>query len=220
MDALHELGVTAVFLAWESGSDRILKLMHKNINQEMIFQTFRLLAEKYPQITVSGGGMIGNPTETRDEMTQTVKTAVKLHSIHPNCHIFLQLYLPLPGTEFLELAVSEGMARPNRPEDWAYRDPYWNRNCQIDWLPWATNKDKKMLSKHLDRYYRRITKIRRGGRITQFVLRLFSDIAAYRHNHLFFVGSEIDIWLFEKLVLLRREFQRLSYALRQSRKPK
>jgi len=209
MKVLQDLGVTAVFLAWESGVDRILKLMHKDINQEIIFKTIQLLADKYPQITCSGGAIIGNPTETLDEIRQTVKTAVKIRSIHSNFHTFLQLYLPLPGTEFLELAVSEGMARPTSSEEWAYRDPFWNKTCQIDWLPWATSEHKQMLV-DLNRYYCRIIQVRKGGRIAQFIIKLFSVVAAFRLNHLCFIGSEIDIWLFEKLIHLRRKFLRVT----------
>ena len=209
MKVLDEFNVTAVFLAWESGVDRILKLMHKNINQEAIFHTVRLLAEKYPQITCSGGGMIGNPTETLEEIQQTVKTAMKLRLIHPNCHFFLQLYLPLPGTEFLDLAVSEGMVNPERTEDWAHRDPFLNKNCQIDWLPWATGKQKHMFVT-LDFYSRQPRNLRRGGKLTQMVTGLFSGIAKYRYNHLFFAGSGIDMWLFDKLLSLRRAFLKLT----------
>ena len=205
MKVLFEFNVTAVFLAWESGVDRILELMHKDINQEIIFNTVRLLAENYPQITCSGGGMIGNPTETMEEIQQTIKTAVKLRSIHPNCNIFLQLYLPLPGTEFLELAVSEGMARPEKSEDWAHRDPLLTKNCQIDWLPWVTDKQKKFLAT-LDFYSRQPRDLRRGGRLTQMVTALFSTIARYRYNHQFFLGCRIDMLFFDKLSSIRSKF--------------
>ena len=207
MKALDEFKATSIFLAWESGVDRILRLMRKGISREIIFQTIRFLADKYPHITYSGGGIIGSPTETWEEIRQTVKTAVEMRSIHPNCNIFLQLYLPLPGTDFLDLAVREGMTRPERTEEWAYRDPFWSKRCQIDWLPWATNKQKQMLVT-LDFYSRQPRTIRAGGRPTQMVAGLFSEIARYRYNHLFFVGSEIDMWLFDKLAFLRRRFLR------------
>ena len=207
MKALDEFKATSIFLAWESGVDRILKLMRKGIKREIILQTIRFLAEKYPHITYSGGGIIGSPTETWEEIQQTVKTAVEMRSIHPNCNIFLQLYLPLPGTDFLELAIREGMTRPERTADWAHRDPFWSKNCQIDWLPWVTSKQKQLLVT-LDLYSRRTRDIKVGGRLTQMVTGLFSEIAKYRYNHLFFVGSEIDMWLFDKSASLRSRFLR------------
>ena len=203
MKVLDELDVTVIFLAWESGVDRILKLMHKDINREIIFHTVRFLAEKYPKIRCVGGGIIGNPTETLEEIQQTVKTAVELRSIHPYSAFFLQLYLPLPGTEFLELAVMQGMARPERAEDWAHHDKEWDKNCQIDWLPWATDKQKQMLVK-LDFYSTKVVNSPRGGSLEHMVMSLFYAIARYRYNHLFFLCSEMDMWLFDKLLSLRR----------------
>ena len=205
MKTLDEFGVKSIFLAWESGVDRILTLMRKDITHEIILKTARFLAEKYPHITFVGGGMIGNPTETWEEIQQTVKTAMEIRAIHPNCNIFLQLYLPLPGTDFLELAVREGMTRPVKAADWAHRDPFWSRKCQIDWLPWATDKQKRMLVK-LDQYSRRPRDVRKGSRLAQLVGDLFSAVAKYRYAHLFFAGSETEVWLFDKLAYLRGKF--------------
>lgn len=213
LGALAELDVDGVFLAWESGADRILKLMHKDIDQECILQTVRILAERYPQITCMGGAIVGNPTETRDEIRQTAATAAQLRAIHPNCHFFLQMYLPLPGTEFLRLAVQDGMEEPKRAEEWAWRDPSWNKDCVVDWLPWATSEDKRLLIE-LDRYYRHITEAKRGGPLVQFVVGLFGRVGAYRHRNLRFSGSGIDIWLFYMLLGLRKRVLNLVGLLR------
>lgn len=204
MKVLDEFNTPAVFLAWESGVDRILRLMRKDITRDIIMKMTRFLADEYPHITFSGGGIIGSPTETWEEIIATVRTASEMRSIHPNCNIALQLFLPLPGTDFLELAVQEGMERPTRAEDWASRDSLWNDQCRIDWLPWATGKQKATLTA-LVNYS--LPKLRRGGGLTKVIVNLFSLLVEYRYNHLFLSGYAIDVWLFQKLVSLRRKLR-------------
>lgn len=129
---LSDLGVRAVFFGWESGSDRILNMINKGITVNDIVRSVEILA-KYPQIKLEAQGIIGFPTETIEEVQNTMKLALKLIDIHPVIHLHISLYLPFPGNDLYELALREGFAIPENTEGWGDIN-YWGRPSWLKWV--------------------------------------------------------------------------------------
>jgi radical SAM superfamily enzyme YgiQ (UPF0313 family) len=77
----------------ESGSDRVLKLMKKNLNKEKIKEKVALLNEM--GFKTIGYFILGFPGETEEEIKETINFALKLKLYKAGFTPFL----PLPGTE-------------------------------------------------------------------------------------------------------------------------
>lgn len=86
----------------ESGVERIRSILHKNIsNSEYIHKNS--LCQKYGIITQTSF-ILGTPTETIDEMRESIRFAQKLRSNTPR---FFRM-LPIPGSELFELLKEQG----------------------------------------------------------------------------------------------------------------
>jgi radical SAM superfamily enzyme YgiQ (UPF0313 family) len=136
LEELGRLGANGIFFGWESGSDRLLRLMHKNITVDQIISCAKLVS-KYP-ISVWGSGILCLPTESRSEFNSTLRLALALFRIIRRGTIAVFPYMPLPGTEFLTLAVENGFGAPQNTVDWAKVDPQ-GPFYDITWIPWIRN---------------------------------------------------------------------------------
>lgn len=86
----------------ETGSQRLLDLIHKDITLERIRETFALT--KRVGITIRAFYMLGLPTETREESLATIAFAKELDAGWSQ----FTLFTPFPGTELYDMAVREG----------------------------------------------------------------------------------------------------------------
>lgn len=102
LELMKEAGQYLISVAVESGTDRILKKMKKGTTVEKIRENVALI--KKHGFPVAGFFILGYPTETREEMRQTVRFAKELGLIRANFFT----YLPLPGTESYNELVSSG----------------------------------------------------------------------------------------------------------------
>jgi len=115
---LAHAGTDMLHIGTESGSDRILKLVRKNCNQQDILENNRKLAQ-HPQIFLFYNFIIGLPTETMDDLRATARLWLQLVEEHPKCLIGTpNFFRPLPGTELFDLACNEwGYAPPEHLRD-------------------------------------------------------------------------------------------------------
>ncbi len=91
--AMKKAGVYYAGIGIESGNPRVLKRIKKGLNQVQVVKGIRALDRN--GIQVMGFFMFGLPTETRDEMEETVQWALqsKLH------HAQFAVFIPYPGSE-------------------------------------------------------------------------------------------------------------------------
>jgi radical SAM superfamily enzyme YgiQ (UPF0313 family) len=125
----------------ESGVDRILKLMDKRQTTQQILTKTRLLA-KYPQIMPGAPIIIGNPTETKEEVLESIRFALKLCSENPNFVFGVNLYKPLPRTDFFDMAVNLGFVPPQDVRGWENVEHKLVYKLARGWLPWFNKREE------------------------------------------------------------------------------
>lgn len=96
-------GCNKINLGIESGSERILELCNKHLNLNHARKIFDY-ARKY-RISTTAYFMMGFPTETKDDIKKTQELICELK---PNW-VYMNIWIPLPGTTFFDWAVKKGL---------------------------------------------------------------------------------------------------------------
>lgn len=140
---LKKSGAHTLKFGAESGSNRILKLMQKGICQEDTIKAN--LKAKRVGITPAFALMIGFPTETFDEINQTIDLFLRLKKDNPQAQFeVISPYTAFPGTPLYDVAIKHGLRPPEALEGW------------IDWLcdeydlegrkmPWYNYSERKKI---------------------------------------------------------------------------
>ena len=114
---MTQAGCCQVDYGVESGSDKVLKILKKGTNAQMIKKAFRIshLAGLRPTATF----MIGNPGEEKEDIEKTLRLA---REIKPHHVKFLYL-TPFPGTEIFKMAKENKWFNPkiDYSAEWSIR---------------------------------------------------------------------------------------------------
>ena len=102
LKAMKEGGLRLVVVGFETGSDQVLKNIHKGATLEQGRSLMRHCREL--GIQVHGTFMVGLPGETRETLVQSIRFACELD---PDT-IQVSLATPYPGTEFFDYCVEKG----------------------------------------------------------------------------------------------------------------
>lgn len=108
---MKEAGCWQISFGVESGSERLLKLINKNITLEQVKTSFSLT--KKVGISIRAFFMLGLPTETKEESLKTIEFA---KAIDPDWAQFT-LTTPYPGTKLYEIAKKNGEIKSNSWDD-------------------------------------------------------------------------------------------------------
>jgi len=108
---MKEAGCWQISYGVETGTQRLLDLIHKGITLERIQQTFALT--KQVGITIRAFYMLGLPTETREESLRTISFAKRLDAEWSQ----FTLCTPFPGTEMWDLSIRDGGLRSRQWSD-------------------------------------------------------------------------------------------------------
>lgn len=111
---MKKAGLVKLWIGAESGSNRILQLLKKDITVDMIRQVFRICKEE--GVDTAAFFMFGLPTETVKEMELTFELARELDS-KP---LHLAIYHPLPGTELYEKYDGEKVVKQASSREMAF----------------------------------------------------------------------------------------------------
>lgn len=133
LNKLSDMGLKMVHPGIESGSERILRLIKKGETKEVMDLANQALAKT--DIIPNYNFMIGFPSETYDDLMESVDFALKLLSDNANAEIAgFYIFVPYPGTEMFKLAVKEGFKPPEDLIGWSRFDRQHNET------PWIKDK--------------------------------------------------------------------------------
>lgn len=139
---MEEAGFYSFAIGIESGNNRILKKMGRNITKEKIREKVELIA-RTTNIKMTGFCMMGYPTETIEEMEETAEftRSLPIHKVqYGNFH-------PLPGTSIFDELVKDGY----NPEDkW---DNYQDNTISYSPKGVTPEQLKKTMEKAFKKFY-------------------------------------------------------------------
>ncbi len=116
MNLLEKSGCNDLFLGVESGSQKILDFIHKDIKVEEIIPAIKKCKEH--NIKSVDAFMIGFPTETKKEVYETINIIDKILKIDKDATTVVNMLSPYPGTEMFDLALKYGFEPPKSFEEW------------------------------------------------------------------------------------------------------
>ena len=100
LSEFRKLGLRAVIVGFESGSQRILDFIGKGTTVEQNLKAGEILHKH--KIKIIGNFMIGLPTETNDEMTETVNIANATKRTIAKAALFIR---PCPVVMFMNIVI-------------------------------------------------------------------------------------------------------------------
>lgn len=204
---LVALNVRSIFLGWESGNDRILKMINKRLTRDYILEKCRVLSE-FPQLRVDASGIIGFPTQTWEEVLENVDFAVELSRMLPSVNFNLGTYVPYPGTDLYDLALKEGFRPPDSTEGWGKYDILAG-TFRLNWLPWGTEAKRRTLYS-IDKYAKYLDRARYADNSDPFfkklAKRVLYELALWRMKRHFFAfpfETRLEQWWNQRSITRR-----------------
>ncbi len=121
IDLMVEAGAIGVNISLESGSDRMQKVMRKNLNLDKFYENARYITEKYPHVVLGLNAMHGFPTETEKEAMMTLDFIRSLKWIH---FPYLLTVRAFPNTDLEKFAREQGVPDEiiKKSQDLSYED--------------------------------------------------------------------------------------------------
>jgi len=107
-----ETGCRQVYIGAESASQKMLDYLKKDIKVEDILESAKICREFGLHLYLSF--MVGLPTQTREDVFETLDMIDRVKQIQPNSAIAIAIYLPLPGGELYSEAIKQGFNPPKR----------------------------------------------------------------------------------------------------------
>jgi anaerobic magnesium-protoporphyrin IX monomethyl ester cyclase len=141
MRALRRSGCKMIFLGAESGSDRVLREMDKQLTTAQTLELAGRLREF--DIIPEFSFVIGNPKAPEEDLRTDIEFIRKLKQINPISEIIVQHYTPTPHPDGMYGEIDGKITFPKTPEEWA--SPRWynftvRRDPKLPWLPRKTKR--------------------------------------------------------------------------------
>jgi len=138
---MQRAGVKHLHIGAESGSQRMLDLMQKDISVEQTLEVNRRLVD-FPGITPTYNFFSGVPTETDEDIKCSTNLILRLIRDNRNCLITAyNQFTPYPGTVLYDLALRHGLKPPEALEDWTSFD----QSAFVNSCPWLTPQHRRLL---------------------------------------------------------------------------
>ncbi len=184
---LADSGCDKLSCGAESGSQRILDLLRKNIKVEDVLNFVRRTKKFHIVPVVSF--MTGVPTETDVEQFETLRLIRKIASLNPEAFIAgPQNFRPYPGGQLYDMCVKQyGLKTPDSLEEWANADtlggisPPWIKRMYFNQYIWR--------SIYTATYYtpvRMLKKLKEGNMFKKMLFLCFLILSKLRFRYLFY----------------------------------
>src|SRR3989338_8814676 len=116
---LKASGCNVLTFGIESGSEKILNLINKDIKLDEVFKVNKKLKES--GIGVYYHFMVGLLGESKKDVLETYRIMMRLRDEYPGANFWTPgIYMPFPGTPLYDRCVEKGFMPPERLEDWAH----------------------------------------------------------------------------------------------------
>ena len=139
---IMDAGCRKIRLGVESGSERMLKLMNKNLTLKQVYSALDVLIKLKMKLRV--GFILGMPNETKQDALETYKL-VKYINKHKG-YISIGYYYPLPKSEWYEYALERGF-KERTLNEWAEQDK--TKGFELNSSQMSDKELKRMYSKIL-----------------------------------------------------------------------
>lgn len=118
LSLLEDSGCKQLYIGIESGSEKILEFIRKQISIKQIKDIVLRLSES--KIVAHYNFMVGYPLEKHKELLETLELADYIMKTDPKAYFSsFHLITPYPGTEFYDIAQQYGFRPPSKLEEWA-----------------------------------------------------------------------------------------------------
>lgn len=189
---LKRAGCQLIEFGVESGSQRMLDFLHKDITIEQIKNAFNLAKEV--GIKANALFMIGLPTETMEELNETLALIESLPTFNVICSIFK----PYPGTELFELCVKRYKIKtPRNFEEFARSYNFGSVTITATDIPTTilTGTLSEMIGKNIFDTLRICLKELRLRYLFELIFEKLKTIRG-NHFHLFFIARLRQLFRF------------------------
>jgi len=164
---MKKAGCRLIQFGIESGTERIQKIMHKNLNLNKVREVIKMVRDA--GILTYGNFMLGSPTETFEEMNKTIEFAMELKL---DFAVFAVTHL-IPKTEYHTMALKEGK----------WKEDVWEKYVRypvepIENIYWP-DFDKNLLEKYCNNAYVRF--YLRPWYIYNYIKRIMSPTQILNH---------------------------------------
>ncbi len=201
-ELLRRAGCKCLSIGIESGSERIRRLLGKSIDIPSLLEKNRDLRQV--PLTPLYLFMMGFPTETESDLTETISLATRLRRDNPRVDVSFNTYTPFPGTELIDLAVQHGLRVPERTEQWAEFN-YRNLAQNGPWLSREMRSYVRMLDfcgLFLGKKY--VQPYKNTRTLALSLGKLYAPIARWRLRNLC-ARFPLEVWLARRLGVYGRQ---------------
>jgi len=139
--AIRRAGCRMIFFGAESGSDKMLQEMHKQLSTAQILDLAARIRNF--DIVPEFSFVLGNPEDPDRDFRQTSRFIRRIKQINPSSEIVVQHFIPTPHPDGMYGKVDAEVKFPSTPEEWA--SDQWlkfttRRDPHLPWLPPRTKK--------------------------------------------------------------------------------
>ena len=158
--AMKEAGVARLHIGVESGSPRILKIIKKGITIEQAYNAFELCRRH--GMTSLSYFMLGNPTETREDIEMTMRFIRKCKADYAH----IAITTPFPGTELYNMGLRQGLFERDYWRDFAanpdenFKPPAWTEGFTQEELEEMRSRAYRAFYTRPDRLVRQVLAVR------------------------------------------------------------
>ncbi|TXT61870.1 MAG: putative enzyme [Promethearchaeota archaeon] len=109
-------GCEQLFFGAESGSQKVLDILNKEINVNDIIKSARIT--RNTGISADYSWMVGIPGETCTDVRKTLAVIKKIRKINPECEFSVKILFPYPKTVIYSHALNKGFNPPQTLSKW------------------------------------------------------------------------------------------------------